>query len=77
MTLEELIKYILVLPKDQRETIMRVMSEEKVYDAEGQYFSNNLAGSSQWKEIQAREDELIKEEKTCLICFEDHIQSFN
>ena len=68
-------QYILLLPREEKEFIMNMLSEDNINTLEGQYHSRHLSQSPQWKEMTRRAEEVIKEEKSCLIHFDDHIQS--
>ncbi len=77
MTAPELIKFILSLPNDQKKLI-RDMLNELTNENYGEIYNlDTLTKTPEWLEVIRRSEEIMVEEKSCLIHFDDHIQSFN
>ena len=77
MDLQELMKHILLLPDTDKQKILQALMEEAALNQEGHYNPIRLSNTPAWKEMMRRAEEVIREEKTCLIHFDDHMQSLN
>ena len=77
MKLEELMQQILLLPPDQKKMILEILKEEEYQLMEGFCHLPGIDKTTAWKEMSRRAEEVVHEEKTCLIHFDDHLLSLH
>ena len=77
MDFSQLMEYILSLPASQKKMIIEMLNEAGGVHYDEMYDTRTLTKTPEWQEMIHRAEEVIFEEKSCLIHFDDHIQSLN
>ena len=75
MLLDDLIKQVLLLSPNDKEKIYLILSQEREHVFDNHSFPGRLANLPEWKEMDNRAKEVVREEKTCLVHFDDHMKS--
>ena len=76
MDLQTILQHIKMLSPEDRKVLGDILNHDNNTDHEEYYQIKYLTLTDEWKEMIQRAEEVIKEQKSCLIHFDDHIQSF-
>jgi hypothetical protein len=75
MEFAELLRLIMLLPPEMKQMLAGIINEDPFVLGVDHLDSLHLHQTPEWKEMNRRANEVVYEEKTCLIEFDEHLQS--